>query len=319
MRKKQTISKRTIEFGSFTVFLLTALLFLLLTFTTKNFLSGSNIYSILFDVSIQFFLCIGFTFLIIMGELDMSVGAMYGFSGALVGYLTVVRKLSFVPAMLLVLAVCMVMGFLVGVIVVRLQLNSMMVTIGMMTILQGLKSIMIDKISTRTFDAAYRNFIKTRIMGIHWSILAALALILVLEILLHKSYALKQCYFVGQRLETAKLYGIKAEKIKITAFLISAGTAAFGGIMSGSRLAHAATTAGDGMEFTAVTAAILGGASLFGGKGSILKTFMGLIFLALLSNGLISFGIDPYIQQIINGAILIAAVLLDIFLNKKRG
>jgi ribose transport system permease protein len=123
---------------------------------------------------------------------------------------------------------------------------------------------------------------------------------------------------VGQNAETARIYGIRSDEIRLIMFMVSALTASIGGIIAASRVAHAAATAGVGLEFTMITAAILGGASLFGGKGSILRSSIGLLILAFATNGMIGFSIDPYIQQVVLGLILIAAVTFDIALTRNR-
>jgi ribose transport system permease protein len=137
-------------------------------------------------------------------------------------------------------------------------------------------------------------------------------------VFLNRSAIFRQMYYIGHNVETVRLYGIKADKVKITSFVVSAVTAAIGGILATSRITHAYPTTGLGLEFTMVTAAVLGGASLYGGRGSILRSVLGLLFLAIVSNGMIIFQIDPYLQQVLMGAVLIAAVFADTRLNARN-
>ena len=123
-------------------------------------------------------------------------------------------------------------------------------------------------------------------------------------------------YYVGSNIETARIYGIKSEKIKIITFAVSSATAAIGGILATSRIMHADVTTGVNLEFLMITAAVVGGASLFGGKGSVMRSVLGLLFLSVIFNGMIIFKIDPFIQHVIVGFILIVAVFIDTLLNK---
>jgi len=307
-----------VNFSTFTIIFLTVGLFVALSLFTETFFSYSNIYSLVFGLSIQFFAMIGFTYLMIMGEIDLSVGAVYGFGGALLGIFVITFQMPFFPALILTLVVAALIGFINGYLVVRFRLISMMVTIGMMSILKGLTSILTGSLGAQVFPSVYRALIKYKLFDIHWSIIAFLLILVILEVLLKWTAPFRRMYYIGHNINTARVYGIKVERMKIVAFMTSAVTAAFGGILATSRITHAYPTTGLGLEFTVVTAAVLGGASLFGGRGSMLRSALGLAFLALVLNGMIIFRIDPYFQQVLLGAILIAAVFVDTRLNRVR-
>jgi ribose transport system permease protein len=308
---------KSFDVSKYMIFVLTFGVFLLLTLTSPNFFSSENIYSMILSIAVQFFVVLGFTFLLIMGEIDMSVGAIYGFSGALAGWLTVIKKLPFSVSFLITLAICAVIGFISGLIVVRCRVKSMMVTIGVMSALQGLKSVFIEKLTARVFTGAFREFFRFKLFGVHWVIIFFIVLTVLLEIFLNRSYIFKKMYYIGQNIETSRIYGIDTGRIRVLMFILSAVTASVGGMFGASRVGHAAVTAGSGLEFTMITAAVLGGASLFGGKGSILRSVVALFFLTLISNGMIGYSIDPYLQQIILGIILVLTVTIDIIFNRQ--
>jgi ribose/xylose/arabinose/galactoside ABC-type transport system permease subunit len=312
------LRRRFSSLNTLTILVVTVVLFVVLSVSTSNFFSYSNIYSLLFGVSIQFFALIGFTFLMIQGEIDLSVGAMYGFAGALSGTLVILLGIPLWPAIIITLIVAALMGFINGYLVVRFRIMSMMITIGMMSVLTGLMSILSTGLGAEVFPAEYRNLIKFKIAGIHWSILAFLLIVIVVEVFLNRSAIFRQMYYIGHNVETVRLYGIKADRVKITSFVVSSVTAAIGGILATSRITHAYPTTGLGLEFTMVTAAVLGGASLYGGRGSIMRSVLGLLFLAIVSNGMIIYQIDPYLQQVLMGAVLIAAVFADTRLNARN-
>lgn len=309
-------TKKGLDFSTTTVLVLTALLFVGLSLTSNTFLRYDNIYSILYGVSFQFLAVIGFTFLLIMGEIDLSVGSVYAFSGMFVGFMTIKLDVPLPLAVLISLAVCAGMGLLTGLLIVKLHLNSMMVTIATMTLIFGLASNFVKKLSGATYPQAMRALPKAGVGGIHWTVIAMILLVVGLELLLRRSTLFRKMYFVGESEETARIYGIKSGKIKVLVFGVSSLTAALGGILANARVTYADASLGLGLEFTLLTAAVLGGASLYGGKGSVLSSCVGLIFLATISNGMVIFDINPLLSQIIVGIILVVSVFVDRRFNR---
>jgi ribose transport system permease protein len=303
--------------GTFTIVILTALLFAVLASGSDTFLSYRNIYTILYGVSIEYFAVIGFTILLIMGQVDLSVGSVYGFSGVLVGFL-MMGGIPFLPAFLAALIICAAFGTLTGFLVTKFDLNSMMVTIGMMTLIRGLSWVLIRSQAGKTFDRAFRSMARAKIGEFNTTVIIMFILVIALEFFLRKSPFFKKVYYVGENLSTAEIYGIKAKRIKTAMFALSSFTAAIGGALAASRITHADVTTGDSLEFKMLTAAILGGASLYGGKGSILNSVIGLIFLAAIVNGMIIYNIEPLLQQFVIGVILIVSVYVDTKLNKEK-
>lgn len=136
MKTKNGSFNQKVRLGEASIVLLNLFLFLLLTFSTETFFSYNNIYSLIYGVSIQFFAIIGFTYLLILGELDLSVGAVYGFSGTIVGALMRFVDMNFYLAVILSILICGLLGFVIGLLVTKLRLNSMMVTLAAMTLIQ---------------------------------------------------------------------------------------------------------------------------------------------------------------------------------------
>lgn len=309
---------RKLKLGGSTIIILNILLFLFLSVFTGTFFSFNNLYSLIYGVSIQFFAIIGFTYLLILGEIDLSVGAMYGMSGTVVGFLMSFLNLNFYLSVCLSLLICSVFGLLVGIIIVQFRLNSMMVTLATMTLVQGINAVVFNKMSASIYPSVYRQFAKHEIGGIYWTIIAMVLLAAVLEILLKKTPMFKKLYYIGFHAHSAKLYGCQVGKTKALCFMVSALTAALGGIIATSRITHSDINTGNGLEFTMLTACVIGGCSMLGGKGSILHAALGLLFLAMLTNGMIIFKIDPYVQNIAVGIILVLAVFADVQMNRKK-
>jgi ribose/xylose/arabinose/galactoside ABC-type transport system permease subunit len=145
-----------------------------------------------------------------------------------------------------------------------------------------------------------------------------LAAALLFEIFLAKSRHLKQLYYIGDNFSTTILYGLNANLVKTLCFALSAALSAFGGALMTCRLKHPHVTVGANLEISVITAAVIGGASIFGGRGSMFRTMLGVLFVFLLQNGMTSYDINSYVQQIILGSILILAICLDVRINGKR-
>lgn len=310
--------KKKFDFSSWTIVYLVVILFIFLSLTRSTFLNYNNIHSIVFDVSVEFFAIIGFTFLIIMGELDMSVGSLYCFGGTLMGIFCNTYKMHALPAIVLGMVIAGVIGFISGFLITTFRLNSMMVTIGVMLAVKGYNWMMITRMTGRQLPREDRSFVMYKLGKISWVILVMLVIVVILEILLNKSRFFKQMYYIGNNMQTTIIYGIKASRVKICCFVVSAMMSAFGGALMTCRVKAPNVTVGSNLEVTMITAAVIGGASLFGGRGSIFRSMLGLLFIHILSNGMTAYRIDSFVQQIILGVILILAIVADVRISAKK-
>lgn len=295
------------------------LLTLFLAVTREQFFTYSNLYSIIFALSIDAIAIAGFTYVMVLGEIDLSVGAVYALAGTLTGWLLKKAGLDMYSAIALSLLIATAVGFVNGYLVTRFKINSLMLTIGTMILVQGLVGVLATDLVGGTYPRFFRMLARTRWYGINASIIIAAVGLIVLVFLQYRAALFRKLYLVGENPETARIYGIRTDAIKISAFMASSLLAGIGGVLTASRLTHASTDMGVGLEFTYVTAAILGGASLYGGRGGVGGSVLGLLFLALILNGLVLFKINPLAQQVAIGALLIAAVLFDLILNKRGG
>lgn len=320
-RKLNEKEKKKFDFSGWTIVYLVAILFVFLSLTRETFCNFNNIHSILFDVSVNFFAIIGFTFLIIMGELDMSVGSMFGFGGTVMGLFCIRHEMNVGLSILLAVLLAGVIGGIAGVLITKFRLNSMMVTIGVMLAVKGYNWMMITRMTGAQLPRDNRKFVMERIPwlgNISWVIVLMIILAVLFEILLNKSRFFKQMYYIGHNVETTILYGIRANKEKIICFALSAMLSAFGGALMTARVKAPNVTVGSDLEVTMITAAVIGDASIFGGRGSMIRSMLGLVFIYMLKNGMTAYGIDSYVQQIILGVILILAIIMDIRMSKKK-
>ncbi len=309
---------RNINFGQYSIFIVNIIAFIFLSLLRENFFRYTNIYSIIFGISMEFLLVIGMTLLLIMGEIDLSIGSVFAFSGIFAGFLMMKLDMPTWAAIILCLCVTAVIGYINGFFVVRFKANSLMITIGTMIFFRGIADAFINLMRGVTYPSGYRAIANFRIGGINFTIILMVILMIVLEFLLLSHTAFKKFYYIGQNIRSAKLYGIKVEKIKHTVFILTSVTAGLAGIFAASRSGQTVFNTGQGLEFKMITAAILGGASLFGGKGSIVKSFFGLLLLAVILNGLIMFNIDPVWTDVVIGIVLIFAIVLDTRINREQ-
>ena len=179
-------------------------------------------------------------------------------------------KVPLLQAMGISLLVCALMGMVTGFLVVRFRLNSMMVTIATMTLIRGLASYFVKAMYGATYPPAMRHLSKIEVGNVYLTIIAMVVLVVVLEILLKRSAIFKRMYFVGENRQTARIYGIKSDRIKISMFALSALAAAIGGILISSRVTYADTAIGLGLEFQLLTAAVLGGPAFMAEKAAYL-------------------------------------------------
>ena len=318
LRQESALGSVTKQLSSLTIIFLTLILGAGLTFTSDTFLSVNNIVSILYGVSITFWGTIGFVYLMIMGELDLSVGSVFAFSGMMVGFL-MKNQWPLVPAVLAALALSSLIGFINGFLVVRFKVPSMMITLGTMAAIRGMANLLCTWLYGYPYPPSYEALARQRVGGIHLTTIVMVIAVIVLELLLRKMTVFRKMYYIGENLETARIYGVRASRYKMTVFTVMSFLAGIGGILIGSRLRFADSTIGNGLEFTILTAVVLGGASLSGGKGSILRAVVGLIFLSTITTGMVVHNIEPLIQQLIVGVILIITVFIDTRMGRMGG
>jgi ribose transport system permease protein len=253
-----------------------------------------------------------------MGEIDLSVGSVFGFIGVFSGYLMLVAGLSEPLAIFCGVCCSILIGFVNGFLVVKFRINPLMLTLGMMILIRGILNAFVGALGGSTYPSGYRAIARFKVFEIPVTIILMVISIIVLEILLRKHIGFKKLYYVGENAESARLYGINSDSIKLLTYISCSSAAGLGGILAASRSGQTVFNTGLGLEFKMITAAVLGGASLFGGKGTILKSFLGLFFLAVLLNGMVMYNVDPEWQGVVVGVFLITAVVTDTRINREK-
>lgn len=284
--------------------------------TRSHFMSLPNIYSLFYGVSLDFYCVAGFTILIIMGEIDLSVGSVYGLAGTTAGYLAT-QGLPIWLCTAAALGIGIFVGLFNGLLVVHLRINSIILTIGTLLLVRGLADVVAAKMAGERYIEAFRDIARARVFSVNWTIIALLVLLTMAEFAMVRSAVGRAIYYIGNNRRSALIHGISVGWYRVAGFALSGALASISGVLVASRITLADVNMGRQLEFTILTAAVLGGASLFGGRGQVVNSIVSYFFLAMILNGLIMFGVEPHLQQVIVGAVLIVIVGLDAHLNRE--
>lgn len=300
--------------------ILVAFVVFMIGFTIANdrFLAIDNVMGVVRSSAILGVMALGVTFVVISGNLDLSVGSMMSFSTIVV--LDLHDKIGPGMAILAMFAMTLCLGAFIGFLVGYLKLNSLIVTLGMLSAIHGLT---LTYSGGKNMDIADKEgtwfsvFGQGTALGIPVPILIFLLLAAVLGIILSKTPFGRKIYAVGGNGVAATFSGIRRARIVFMCYLASAFCVATAGLLQASRSLGSQNTVGQGLELEVLAAVILGGASLLGGSGTIFKTVIGVLILGFIQNGLLLVGLQFYVQYVVTWVIIILAVWLDI--AAKRG
>jgi ribose/xylose/arabinose/galactoside ABC-type transport system permease subunit len=208
-------------------------------------------------------------------------------------------------------------GFLNGVLVAKLKINSFITTLSMMFFLRGLVLIFTDKKTISGSAEALFDFGYGSLFGvIPYPVVAAAVLLVIFGLVLARTVLGRNLYVMGSNEKAARMFGINVEGLKIFAFALTGFLCGLSGIVLLSRLNSASGTYGMDTNLDVISGVLLGGVSLSGGEGSVFKAFQGILLLGVLSNAMIALHITPYLQQVIKGLLLVAVVSLDSYQAK---
>ncbi|GGH33061.1 monosaccharide ABC transporter membrane protein, CUT2 family [Cribrihabitans marinus] len=285
----------------------------------QRFLDVDNVFGVIRSSAILGIMALGVTFVVIGGNLDLSVGSMMSFSTIVV--LDLHDKLGPTLAIPAMFALTMGLGAFIGFLVGYLKLNSLIVTLGMLSAIHGLT---LTWSGGKNMDIADKEgtwfsvFGQGSVAGIPVPILMFAGLAVVLSLLLTKTPFGRKVYAVGGNGTAATFSGVPRARVVFQTYLISSFCVAMAGLMQASRSLGSQNTVGQGMELEVLAAVILGGASLLGGSGTIFKTVIGVLILGFIQNGLLLVGLEFYVQYVVTWVIIILAVWLDIAAKRGR-
>lgn len=280
--------------------------------TQENFFTSSNIENLLTSVSILWVVSIAMTFVVLTGGIDLSVGSLLALSGIILSNLLNDAGLPSWLAVLLTLAAGATIGGAVnGVLIGRVGLSFFVVTLGTLSLYQGIVNIWSDTKTTYITSALVDEIGFGKALGVATPIWIMLATLVLAFVVLRWTYFGRDVYAVGGNIDAARLSGINVGRTLIAVYAIAGLGAALGGIIQSGRLGAASPLVGQDIPLAAAAAVLLGGTSFTGGVGSVIGTAVGVLFIGTLQNGLSIAGVSSFWQQVVTGTILIVAVAID--------
>lgn len=297
------------------IFLLLIVVFLFMSIFAPRFFNVFNLTSIMRTVAMNACVAIGFTIVMICGQLDLSIGTVITFAGVL--GLSLKEPLGYTLSVPLAIAAGALVGLFNGLLVAKAKINSFIVTLGTMTILQGAIYTLTrgNTISLSTADAfAVADFLAKPLLPLVTPrILITVVLVVVVELFLRRTQIGRNFYLVGGNRTTAWLAGINTDGYLIGAFVLSGTLAAVGGVFFAMESSAATLKMGDQSLMYVISATIIGGTAMSGGKGGVLRSVVAILTLEMLYTGIILFGLGNEVKIFIAGLILATVVLYEAY------
>jgi ribose transport system permease protein len=307
-RRLPILSRLPSELG-----VLGAIIVLVIYFSLNSpvFFDTSNFVNIGRQTTLLAIAAFAMTFVILSGEIDLSIGAV----ASLIGMFTAIALRDGLPwfaAFAVALISGMLFGLLNGVITVIGRVPSFIVTLGTFSVARGIAFAITNRTAVPVNDESYLTiFAQADIGGIAIAVIYAALLFVVLHLLLTRTQFGTSVYAVGGNASAARLSGIPVARIKILVFMLAGLLVGIAAALQTARLASAPVEAARNLELDAIAAVVLGGTSFTGGRGSLVRTILGALLIGILNNGLQLTGVDSYVQLVIKGVIIVGAVLLD--------
>jgi ribose transport system permease protein len=292
-----------------------------LSLLSDRFLTFANQRNILLQISVNLCLSIGMTLVILTGGIDLSVGAVLAFAGAIAaGFLKnglalkmfgVALQFTMSGAVVAGILAGLALGLFNGIAVTRFRLPPFIATLGMFSIARGLTMLWTSGFPITGLGPQF-DFIGAGFwLNVPMAVWISMALVVVFHVVSRRMTLGRYIYAVGGSEKAAAFSGLNVNRIKIWVYVLAGGLAAVGGLIITARLDAADPKAGLGYELDSIAAVVIGGTSLNGGRGSIFGTVLGCLIIGVLNNGLFLLDVSPFWQQVIKGFVILAAVAAD--------
>jgi ribose/xylose/arabinose/galactoside ABC-type transport system permease subunit len=295
-----------------------AVLVVLMSFTSKEFLTVHNLTNVVRQVSIFAIIGTGMTFVIITAGIDLSVGSLLALTSCVA--MTVIDS---APGMdyvgiLAGLVIGALAGAANGVVIARFRVPPFIATLAGLTVFRGLSLVVTGGLPIIKLEGSFRFIGSGMIWGIPVPVIIMLFVVVVMQIVLSRTAFGAYVYAVGGNEEAARLSGIKVGWVKFWSYVLCGFLAGLSGMILMARLSSAQPAVGEGFELDAIAAVVLGGTSLMGGRGAVWSTLIGALVIGILNNGMNLMGVHTHYQLVAKGFLIVLAVLLDDYLKKRR-
>ncbi len=290
-----------------------AVLCLVMTLTTKSFATLDNILNILRNISILAIAGIGSTLIFISGGMDISISSVMALGGVSVMAMITRGGIPTVPAILIAVVLGCLVGVVNGSLVTFVKLPPFIATLGTMQAVRGCCYIYTGGYSIygEGLSAGFKMLGRGYVGPIPVPVIVMFILYAAFIFLLRKTTFGTQIYAVGSNENASALFGIAVKKVRILVYMIGGMTAAMAGVILASRLQSAQGALADGMEFDVMTAVVLGGTSIYGGKGKLGRTLLGALVIGVINNGMTLMNVSTFYPMVVSGVVLVLALALD--------
>ncbi len=291
---------------------------IVISILSPTFRTAANMISILQQISTNGVLALGMVFVITAGGIDLSIGSMLALTSVIIG--SVLNSTDSIPlAILISIAACGLFGLLNGFLVAKFDMFPFVVTLSTQLVIRGIAYIIAKGKSVTLVNADFRQIGLGKLGDvIPNSVLILLGVAIISYLLLHWTKFGRYIYAVGGNIHAAKASGVNVFWTRVMSFVIMGITSGVAGVILTSRINAAQPNIGVGYETDAIAACVIGGTSFAGGVSTIPGTMVGIIIIGVIYNGMNLLKIDSYYQTVVKGALIIGAVMLDMFMNRKR-
>jgi ribose transport system permease protein len=306
---------RLFGFREVAILLSVIVAFSVLSLSSPQFLTVSNLVAVALGLSFDAIVVVGMTALLVSGGFDLSVGSVVSLSGAVTAMLIHKAGVAIPFAVIVGLAVGTSIGVANGVLIALVRVNPLITTLATMGLARGAALVLTSGDTTASLPSAFTWIGQGKLLGLQGPFWLMLVVVILGEFLLRCTTFFRRAYYIGSNERAARLAGINVDLTKICLYALTSFLAALSAVVLIARFGAAPVSIGQGMELRVISAAVIGGASLSGGQGSVVGSFLGIALLALISNGLNLTGVSVYWQQLISGGVLLLAVVMDRYLR----
>jgi ribose transport system permease protein len=292
--------------------LMTALALLIVVFSlsAEHFFSPTNFRTIANQIPSALLVATGMTYVLIVAEIDLSVGSVLALCGAVLGVAMTRGHWPLGPALAAALGTGLLCGAFNAWVSTQWRLPSFIVTLGLLEIARGAAHAL-TRSQTQYLGSAVGGIAETHVLGLSLPFLLALALVILAQLVLSCTVLGRYMIAIGTNEEAVRLSGIDPRPVKFAVFLTAGGLVALAAIIDTSRFQSANPNAGLGFELQAIAAAVIGGTSLMGGRGSVVRSLFGVLIIAVLNSGLAAVGARDETKRLVTGLVIVAAVIVD--------
>ena len=300
--------------------LIIAVLFIVMSFASPYFLTWDNMRAMTMAFAVEGIVVVGMTILLISGGIDLSVGSVTALAMVIAGLLFLAGVDPWV-ASLIAIGACAAIGAFMGFFVTKVGLHHFIVSLAAMVIARGFCLLGTGgrPLGLYTLPPEFKFIGQGAIGGIPVVIIIFVVFVVISDFLLRRTTMFRKVFYTGSNEKAAAYSGIRTQKVVFLTTVLCSTLAGVAGIIYMARFGSAQPTFGVGMELNVIAAAVIGGASLKGGTGTILGAILGAVLLSVVSSSLALLNVSVYWQDIIRGAILLTAVTVDLYINKRRG